>query len=141
MNPNAPPPKTTEVTIQRWEYSDPVAVPHPDVLDAVLEVKNESDAAESVSLEWTTAWQVGPLKDRSKAAWESPASAGKAEFTAVPARSQQMFRLPIRVADKMKSLDAGKQWPWALRVSVNLQRKSGGAAERKEAELPILPGD
>src|SRR5262245_8658291 len=40
LNPNAPPPKRTEVRITKWEYSDPVGVPHPDVVDVVVILAN-----------------------------------------------------------------------------------------------------
>ncbi|MGH9769804.1 MAG: alpha/beta hydrolase [Blastocatellia bacterium] len=44
LNPNSPPPKTTEVTIKRWEYLDPIGAPHPDVVDVVVDLRNQTDA-------------------------------------------------------------------------------------------------
>ena len=41
FNPNRPPPKATEVVIDRWEYSDPVGVPHPDEVAAQITVRNK----------------------------------------------------------------------------------------------------
>src|SRR5206468_6445886 len=40
LNPNNPPPKNTEVELSRWEYTDPIAVPHPDVVNAVITLVN-----------------------------------------------------------------------------------------------------
>jgi hypothetical protein len=70
LNPNHPPPKTTEVTIKRWEYSDPIEVPHPDVLDVVVEVKNiSSESLKDVVVEVATNWRVGSMKAEQSAIW------------------------------------------------------------------------
>src|SRR5215472_4906630 len=39
LNPNSPPPKNTEVKLAKWEYSDPVGVPHPDTIDVVVTLR------------------------------------------------------------------------------------------------------
>src|ERR1035438_1215330 len=41
LNPNAPPPKETETKLTKWEYSDPIGVPHPDVFDIAVALNNK----------------------------------------------------------------------------------------------------
>jgi len=52
FNPDHPPPKLTPTPIARWEYSDPVAPPHPDVVTLVVRV----DAADAARLTVQTRW-------------------------------------------------------------------------------------
>src|SRR5438874_12821838 len=42
FDPNHPPAKATRVALKIWEYSDPVGVPHPDVVELVAEIRNDS---------------------------------------------------------------------------------------------------
>ncbi len=52
LDPNRPPPKTTRVTISRWEYSDPIGVPHPATVDVVLHVDRPLGRAPQLAVSW-----------------------------------------------------------------------------------------
>jgi hypothetical protein len=45
ITPNAPPPKGTEVKLTKWEYSDPVGVPHPDTVDVLFTLSSDDSEA------------------------------------------------------------------------------------------------
>jgi hypothetical protein len=52
LDPNHPPAKTTATSIARWEYSDPVGVPHPDVVDLVARVRQQEARPLSFKVRW-----------------------------------------------------------------------------------------
>ncbi len=52
FNPNAPPTKSTLVRLTKWEYSDPVGVPHPDTVDGVIQYKTQPSQSPRAELEW-----------------------------------------------------------------------------------------
>jgi len=143
LNPNAPPAKRTEVTIQKWEYSDPVGVPHPDVVDAAVEVKNESGASVAGAvIEVSGRWRTGPFRDPSRAAWGQPEELGRVgPFTFAP-HEVRTVRIPVNVAQKMAELQRSEHWPYTLGVEVLIRRDGSGAAVGSaQSELPILRGD
>ena len=45
INPDRPPPKTTRLRIAKWEYSDPIGVPHPDEVILVVRLRVPRDRA------------------------------------------------------------------------------------------------
>ncbi|OGF14275.1 MAG: hypothetical protein A2W00_03860 [Candidatus Eisenbacteria bacterium RBG_16_71_46] len=142
LNPNAPPPKNTEVTLQRWEYTDPIAVPHPDTLEAVLELKNGSEAGAEAEVEWVLRWRVGPINDSTQAEWEPPLPARRAPAVRVNPGGSALVRLPVDLASKMKAHEPAGAWPWALRVEALVRtRSSGPPLASAEAELQIFPGN
>jgi len=52
LDPNKPPPKATPTPLSRWEYSDPVGVPHPDIVTLVV----RASAADAATLVVRTQW-------------------------------------------------------------------------------------
>ena len=66
LNPNAPPPKNTEVKLTKWEYSDPVGVPHPDTVDVVVSLESAGQDVSSLEAEVTGEWKNGPLRNAAR---------------------------------------------------------------------------
>jgi hypothetical protein len=144
MNPNAPPPKTTEVKLDKWEYSDPIGVPHPDIVDVTVAVENRSDrVAKNVQIQIGSRWNVGPIKDRSKASWESNAFAAiyRSGTITIAPHGSRTVKVAVDLAARMKSLEATGAWPWALENEAIASTIGGSTPIRTRALLPITPAD
>jgi hypothetical protein len=132
LNPNSPPPKRTEVRIKQWEYSDPVGVPHPDVVDAVLLLGGAWAGAE---VEFTLQWKIGRYGKPGIAVW------GPVKPVRTMAEAQEV-RLPVDLKAMMDALDKQNRWPFALRVSAVVKRQGTAAPlAQAMAEFPIRQGD
>ena len=143
LNPNAPPPKNTEVTITKWEYSDPIGVPHPDVIEIVLALQNDgSQPMSGLEIELTGQWRIGPLRTAARAAWTERAALKKFQDVSVGPASTQKLRVPVDLKAKMDPLYKRGRWPHTLRITA-VVRQPGAAAPvaRAQADLPIRPGD
>ena len=57
LDPNRPPPKATKVRLEKWEYSDPVGVPHPESIDIVIEIDAGAEAVRK-TMEVSVRWKV-----------------------------------------------------------------------------------
>ena len=143
LNPNSPPPKTTDVVITKWEYSDPVGVPHPDVVDAVIALENGgARAAAHLRLEVTARWKVGPIGSPARSTWSAPGILRRNEDLSIAPGATQEIRVPVELKPKMDAEFKRQRWPHALRVTVVLSEMgSGREVARGQAELPIHPGD
>jgi hypothetical protein len=143
MNPNSPPPKNTEVKLTKWEYSDPIGVPHPDVVDAVVTLNNQTDAALSnLEVEVTVQWKTGPSRKASAAVWTDRSVLKQLHDVKVEAGAQQAVRVPVDLKKEMDELEKQKKWPFALRVGAEVRRTGVATAlSQTRSELPITPGD
>ncbi len=143
LNPNAPPPKTTDVVLRKWEYSDPIGVPHPDVVNAVVQVRNEGEATlADVGVSISGQWQTGPLGAQREAGWTAPVVLRTLPVGSMAPGASVTAKLPIEVGHKIKELEVSRAWPWAFRLLLSVTR--GADAKplvQREAELPIRPGD
>lgn len=140
LNPNSPPPKNTEVKLSKWEYSDPIGVPHPDTFDVAVTVKNpNANAAANLDMEIRVQWKIGPQGKPSAATWSEPGVL-KQQGLSVDAGGQQTIKASIDLKKKMDDLEKQKKWPFALRAIADVKAASSGASQ-SEAELPIKPGD
>jgi hypothetical protein len=142
LNPNSPPPKATEVTIKRWEYSDPIGAPHPDVVDVVVDLRNRTDAPANNLVVYVSAlWQIGPQKNKARAVWGKRALLRRFSAVSLDAHGSQTLRAPVNLAEKMKKLVGARSWPWRLRAQITVTSVSGKLLHRNTADLPIIPGD
>jgi hypothetical protein len=142
LNPNAPPPKTTEVVLRKWEYSDPIDVPHPDVVDVVVELRNESEVeAKNLMVDISTRWQTGPQRSRAKAVWGKTASVQRLSPFNLEAHAAHTLRVPVNLAERMKKLEKTGSWPWRLQATVTITSPTGKVLARTQANLPVTPGD
>jgi hypothetical protein len=143
MNPNAPPPKNTEVRLSKWEYSDPIGVPHPEVVDVVITLTNSGrQPLSNLEVEVASQWRRGPLQHSAQAVWGERAVLKSFQKVNVPAAGSHNLRLPVDLRTMMEALDKEQLWPHALRVMVSV-RLPGKAQPlvQAQAELPIIPGD
>jgi hypothetical protein len=143
LNPNAPPPKNTEVKLTKWEYSDPVGVPHPDTVDVVVTLANSGgQALSNLEVEVAVEWKDGPLRNAASAAWSKPAVLQNFQGVSVGPSGPQTLRVPVDLKAIMESLARQREWPYGLRATVTV-RVPGSAQPLAQAaaELPIMPGD
>jgi hypothetical protein len=141
LNPNAPPPKKTDVKIEKWEYSDPIGVPHPDVVDLVIDLRNAGGvAAEKLRVQISAAWLIGPQSNRKRALWKA-GETQKISPVDLAANENTSLRIPVNIAQKMKTLQRNRQWPWTLRMQISVFSASGRLVSKSKADLPIFPGD
>ena len=141
LDPNNPPPKSTRVTLSKWEYSDPVGVPHPDTVDFVATIRNAQGKDEvRITPRVQVQWMEGSIKDRGTASWSAALEREITGPIVVKGGQSQQLRVPVDIAAKMKTMEAARQWPWQLRVNVILLWDNRQVAQTSQ-ELPITPGD
>ncbi len=121
MNPNRPPPKTTRTRLKKWEYSDPIGVPHPDKADLVVEVE-----AGSTPLSGT----LNVLLQWKRKTW-SPAQLQYETALTLAAHQRERLVVPVDLAPIMRS-----PRPSLLHaiVLMNKRRLTG-------VDLPIVAAD
>jgi hypothetical protein len=141
LDPNNPPPKNTEINISKWDYSDPVGTPHPDVVDFLVEIKNESDTRlEGIAVNIEGQWQTGPFAQAKLAKWDSPASLKSDQPFSLSAGETRNVRVSVGVAKKMAELKTSKGWPYAFRGKATVS-KSGTTLATAQAQLDIATAD
>jgi hypothetical protein len=142
LNPNAPPPKNTEVKLAKWEYSDPVGVPHPDTIDIVVNVVNSAgQPLSNVNVQVNGEWKIGSLKDESAARWSEASSMKTFEGVSLPSKGSQTLRVPVDLKSLMDSHWKHGRWPYGLRATVIVKAPGLPESRSASAELPITPGD
>jgi len=143
LNPDAPPPKNTEVRITKWEYSDPVGVPHPDVVDIVVTLVDSSGQARSdLEVEVATEWKEGSLRDATDAVWSRATVIQNFSNVSIGSSGQQTLRVPVDLEAVMDSLAQQQKWPYGLRATATVRdRNSVERLVEGAAELPIQRGD
>lgn len=52
LDPDHPPSKDTTVRLQKWEYSDPIGVPHPDTVSLIVEIPTEQTGNIVIQTYW-----------------------------------------------------------------------------------------
>jgi|GEM_PF-5749752 len=121
FDPNHPPPRKTRVRLDRWEYSDPVGVPHPDTVTLVV-MLTSSGVQKNLDIVVRTQWLGGrPAKAEALTSHIVSLEAG------VPKIIE--FQLPVKA-----TID--QNHPKLLRSSI-----WAGAKELSHADLPITVGD
>lgn len=141
LNPDSPPPKNTTVEIKKWEYSDPIGVPHPDSVDLVGNFVVSGTPASPYFVTVEKRWKVGPLKSANKARWEKWELS--ADFNLSDLKTGERKLSTIDVKNPMDTLFTKSRWPWELEVRVTLWEDN---TKRKQlrmvgATLPLQPGD
>ena len=134
---DSPPEKATEVTLERWEYSDPVGVPHPDTVDVLVRLDGGQKGLQ-VDVEASYRFAVGPIDERAETRRDVPQAlpGQRVSFADASAR----FRLRnIDIKSTMDRLFERDQWPWRLEVTVVFKSISGTELGRSVFELPIYP--
>lgn len=142
LNPNSPPPKTTEVKLSKWEYSDPIGVPHPDTIDVAVTVENPSnETVSNLEVEIRLQWKTGPQRKESAATWLEP-TVLKQQGISIEARGQQTVKAPVDLKKQMDQLDKQKKWPFTLRAIAEVRALgTSNVFSKAQADLPIKPGD
>lgn len=144
FNPNQPPPKTTEVVIDRWEYTDPVGVPHPDTVSVHVFVRNHADVATGpVRVRTEVRWKTGPQSNPKAAQWE-PRSVFLASLDTAPVAGgeQVAIQVPVLIQAKMTSLEKRDWWPHELEVvATGTDLRTGRTLFREVRPFRIQPGD
>ena len=119
LDPNHPPEKRTPTRIDHWEYTDPIGVPHPDVVTLVIEVPADTKGDVSVGFKWLISGK-----------WV--ASATRAHPAAsLAGDGSRTFRVDVRVKESIEERKASR-----LRAVILVDGKTV-----KNANLPIQLGD
>ena len=115
LDPNKPPPKATPTALTRWEYSDPVGVPHPDVVTLVVRASAADAAAVTVRTQWLgKTWSpLTPRQATTPVATEGATSVLRYDIPIGPyilAHEPKRFRSSIFIAGvKVKDVDLAIQ--------------------------------
>lgn len=144
FDPNSPPPQTTDVTIQKWEYSDPVGVPHPDTVDVVIKLTNTGTSPiTDVVAVLNGQWRTGPLnKSGAQAAWNKPKQIHTWKGLTVDPGASIEVRTPVNLAVRMTELEKKRFWPWMFRALLTIHTVEGSKPLlNREGSLPIQPGN
>jgi hypothetical protein len=141
LDPNAPPPKATRVKLERWEYSDPIGVPHPEILDVTAQISNHSDRDDvTIRPKIEIQWLEGAEDNKSSARWGKKILLTPPESFRLGPSETRTLRYPIGLAEKMTVLSKTHEWPWSLRATISTS-VPGSAEEMVAIELPISPAD
>jgi hypothetical protein len=143
LDPNNPPPKSTEVELARWEYTDPVGVPHPDEMDILVSVANKGATPLSDLIVTTEGeWRVGSLGDEPGAKWGESSVLRRSDGIQVQGGSTQTIRVPVSLKQMMDALEPQNRWPYGLRVNVRVEQLGGSShLAGMQVEFPIRPGN
>lgn len=144
FNPNQPPPKTTEVTIDRWEYSDPVGVPHPDSISVHVFVRNDTHTATApIRVRSEVRWKTGRQSDAKSAQWEPrPVFLASLDAAPIAAGEQVGMHAPIAIQARIAALEKRDWWPHELEVTVTVtDSRTGRLLLREQRPFRIQPGD
>jgi hypothetical protein len=143
LNPNSPPPKTQVVELERWEYTDPVGVPHPDKVDILATISTPANATPVQAVVQIMArWKIGPESDREKAAWEPASFLDAVQSFALQPGETRQASTPVDLAKQMEVLGKTEQWPWALSATAVIRNSATGEIIASVSkEMPILRGD
>lgn len=143
LNPDSPPPKTSIIELERWEYTDPIGVPHPDSFDLVLSLSNRPGApAVQVNVQTVGRWKVGPQSDEEKAVWNDASFIDATQSLALQAGDTREMRTKVDLAQKMEQLRQDGSWPWELSATVTITNQATGQILATVSKnLPIRPGD
>lgn len=142
LNPNSPPPKTTEVILKKWEYSDPIGVPHPDIVDLVVELGNDTATAlNNLNVNVSARWLIGPQTNKYRAVWRKSASVERLSSFKLDPHGKHTLRIPVNLAEQMKKLEKTRSWPWRLQATILITSGTGKVLLKTQADLPITPGD
>ena len=142
---NNPPDKDTEVFLERWEYSDPIGIPHPDRVD-VLAIVNPGtiSGGHEIDLHGTARWRVGPRADESAASWTEPEPLPAiVPVTLVAGQEVRIHLDTIDIRSMQENLQPRDAWPWTYEINVRATTSSVSsiATPPASARLPILLGD
>lgn len=141
FDPNKPPPKQTDVVIDRWEYSDPVGVPHPDDITAHVRIRNKGEKPSTpVTVTVQVRWKDGTQRSSKTAVWSPPRLVKTIRLAPVPAKGENTFTVPIALAPRMKYLEKRGRWPYELELIV-IGRSKGAPAFRYVRPFPMRRGD
>lgn len=149
FDPNNPPPQLTPTPLSKWEYSDPVGVPHPDLVDALIEIESSGPAASiRASAVLSEQWLIGVRDAKEQAQWQPWQLVGDPQAITLSSEQAQTIKHSVNVAGKMSELVAQNQWPWAYRLQVQIldaqpPSEAGPSSPIASAiaELPIEGGD
>jgi hypothetical protein len=143
LDPNSPPPKRTDVIIKKWEYSDPVGIPHPDVVDLVMEIGNKGQSqSPQLVADISGQWRIGPIASQRKAAWGPSTLLKTWNLEGLLPGQTASVRVAIDLAGRMSELRTKNAWPWQFRASLTVRdAHSGKTLLSREFPLPIQPGD
>jgi hypothetical protein len=141
IDPTNPPLKQTRVTIKRWEYSDPIGVPHPDSVDLTVEIRSKSaERPEKVTAEITVQWLEGLQTRKASAVWTRPIPVRSPVVLQLLPSGRVKFTVPINILHELNVMEHSRKWPWALRAIVSI-RSAGNVVGSSHFDLPIIPGD
>jgi hypothetical protein len=144
FDPNHPPPKTTPVTVAKWAYTDPVAVPHPDSITAHVVVRNIGKAsAQPFRLVLETRWKEGPARAKKLARWTAAKQLKSFSVGELKPGADTAFEAPIAIKPRMDALDRRDWWPHEMQLIVTAQPLRAGSKPlaRTVRPFPILRGD
>ena len=143
LNPNSPPPKATETKLTKWEYSDPIGVPHPDVLDVVVTLNNRGrETLTGLEVEIAGELMTGPLGAKASGGWSNRVVLKRFQGINLELGGTQTLRVPVDLKKKMDALEKQKKWPYSLRAIVEVRQPGTSTAiAQTRADLPIKQGD
>ncbi len=142
LNPDEPPPKELEITLSKWDSSDPIGTPNPDTVDLLVTIKNDSPiAATGLLLEANMRLSVGSLDgNREKSSWGNAKALPPKKFDlAANTQVEQRFK-NINLKNMWMPLFEQRRWPFEMETTLTLKDgdKEVGLVT---AHMELMPGD
>ena len=139
-----PPEKTTDVVIDKWEYSDPVGVPHPDSVDLLVNLTVNDAKVAQVYLAANQRWKIGSIASSKTAQWgkSSPINVTNPVKLETGKKTEVYIR-GINLKTVQEQNFARNQWPWEMEIQIAIygDPKLTQLLGKTTAKLPMTPGD
>jgi hypothetical protein len=153
-----PPPKKSYLKLDKWDASQPDS-PHPDRVDIVCRLQNDTKEPIDISLEAFADFKVGSYEAIARGSgtekaldeklshiqWSDNQKIGKLVIDRLlPGEAREVrfkdYQLRAVIAKYFKPT-AGDLWSWKLRVSIIAKNSEGIRVAYAEETIDLIPGD
>lgn len=153
------PPKNTYIKIEEWTDTGDADVPHPDLIDVVFYIENNSTQSANYVVSTVGDFKVESHErmDSDKSGrtvdellqdvpWTEERSIGRVVIRRVaPKETREVkvknFDLKTFLHNNYSDEKNGVTWPWKMRVRVNVETADGKRITQGEAIITIIPHD
>lgn len=144
MDLDNPPTKNTDVIIDKWEYSDPVGVPHPDAVELAIELTTTDAGIDKVYVVAIQRWKIGSITKQASAQWTKNINLNIANpVKLVPGRTTKTLIKNIDLKKIQEESFKKRQWPWLMEIQLMIfhDSKHTQLLGTKTVSLPMIPAD
>lgn len=137
---NNVPPKKNYRLINNWEYSDPVAVPHPDTVDFKISIVNNSVLSDSILIQYSPKIYYLNINNDTLDISINSLDLSKSVFlNSHDSLTQTLYNIPIGLL--VDSLTKLELIPFSFSVNTSILTYNKKEVKKDTFTLPIIVGD